>query len=172
MISRDLALAKTWLISVPLRARAECGRLDNRQSPGAGQGRSRSGVTYKVVLSPSAIRQLRKFDPKVRSTNTSRPRVTFENPGPQLQRARCVRASGGSDGRLPSHRTKFMKEQLLVLSFATGHRREVLRALRFVLGCCCLCRVIFERDSGAARWKSRGRFLSPRYLHSVHFIYS
>lgn len=93
---------------------------------GAGQGRSRSGVTYKVVLSPSAIRQLRKFDPKVRRRIQAVLELLSENPRPPAA-TRLVGGAGEWRVRTGDYRViyEIHEEQLLVLVLRTGHRREV-----------------------------------------------
>jgi len=137
-----LALAEDMAdIRAAEEARAEMRATGQSPIPGAGQGRSRSGVTYKVVLSPSAIRQLRnlirRFVDEYKPSS-----ITFRESPPQLQRASLVvRASGGFGRATTESSTKFMKSSFLFLSFARATVERSTSA-EFVLGCCCLCRVI------------------------------
>jgi hypothetical protein len=110
---------------------------------------------------------IRRFVDEYKPSSSYFPRI----PGPQLQRASLVvRASGGFGRATTESSTKFMKSSFLFLSFARATVERSTSA-EFVLGCCCLCRVILERDSVPQRWKSRGRFLSQdTCIRSILFI--
>ena len=93
---------------------------------GAGQGRSRSGLIYGVILSPLAIRQLRKFDPDVRRRIQAVLELLSENPRPPAA-TRLVGGAGEWRVRTGDYRViyEIHEGQLLVLVLRTGHRREV-----------------------------------------------
>jgi mRNA interferase RelE/StbE len=93
---------------------------------GAGQGRSRLGMTYQVVLSPSAIRQLRKFDPDVRRRIQAVLELLAENPRPPAA-TRLVGGAGEWRVRTGDYRVIYEIDEgrLLVLVLRMGHRREV-----------------------------------------------
>ncbi|MGC1419385.1 MAG: type II toxin-antitoxin system RelE/ParE family toxin [Acidimicrobiales bacterium] len=93
---------------------------------GAGQGRSRPGMTYQVVLSPSATRQLRKFDPDARRRIQAVLELVAENPRPPAA-TRLVGGAGEWRVRTGDYRViyEIHERQLLVLVLRMGHRREV-----------------------------------------------
>ena len=93
---------------------------------GAGQGRSRPGMTYEVVLSPLAIRQLRKFDPDVRRRIQAVLELLSENPRPPAA-TRLVGGAGEWRVRTGDYRViyEIHEGQLLVLVLRMGHRRDV-----------------------------------------------
>lgn|ERR1035437_10178572 len=93
---------------------------------GAGQGRSRLGMTYQVVLSLSAIRQLRKFDPDVRRRIQAVLELLAENPRPPAA-TRLVGGAGEWRVRTGDYRVIYEIDEgrLLVLILRMGHRREV-----------------------------------------------
>jgi mRNA interferase RelE/StbE len=93
---------------------------------GAGQGRSRSGLIYGVILSPLAIRQLRKFDPDVRRRIQAVLELLSENPRPPAA-TRLVGGAGEWRVRTGDYRViyEIHEGQLLVLVLRMGHRREV-----------------------------------------------
>jgi mRNA interferase RelE/StbE len=93
---------------------------------GAGQGRSRIGMTYRVVLSPSATRQLRKFDPDLRRRIQAVLELLAENPRPPAA-SRLVGGAGEWRVRTGDDRViyEINEGRLLVLVLRMGHRREV-----------------------------------------------
>lgn len=93
---------------------------------GAGQGRSRLGMTYQVVLSPSSTRQFRKLDPDARRRIQAVLELLAENPRPPGA-TRLVGGAGEWRVRTGNYRViyEIHEERLLVLVLRTGHRREV-----------------------------------------------
>lgn len=93
---------------------------------GAGQGRSRPGMTYWVVLSLSATRELRKFDPDVRRRIQAVLELLAENPRPPAA-TRLVGGAGEWRVRTGDYRViyEIHEGRLLVFVLRMGHRREV-----------------------------------------------
>jgi mRNA interferase RelE/StbE len=83
-------------------------------------------MTYEVVLSPLAIRQLRKFDPDVRRRIQAVLELLSENPRPPAA-TRLVGGAGEWRVRTGDYRVIYEvhEGQLLVLVLRMGHRREV-----------------------------------------------
>jgi len=83
-------------------------------------------MTYQVVLSPSATRQLRKFDPDVRRRIQAVLELLAENPRPPAA-TRLVGGAGEWRVRTGDYRViyEIHEGQLLVLVLRMGHRREV-----------------------------------------------
>ena len=83
-------------------------------------------MTYQVVLSPSAIRQLRKFDPDIRRRIQAVLELLAENPRPP---AATRLAGGAGERRVRTGDYRVIYEihegRLLVLVLRLGHRREV-----------------------------------------------
>ncbi len=96
---------------------------------GAGQGRSRPDVIYRVTLAPPAARQLRKFDPQVRRRIQAALELLAAEPRPPAA-TQLVGGSGEWRVRTGDYRIIYEIEddQLLVLVLRVGHRREVYRA--------------------------------------------
>lgn len=83
-------------------------------------------MTYQVALSPSATRQLRKFDPAVRRRIQAVLELLAENPRPPAA-TRLVGGAGEWRVRTGDYRViyEIHEGQLLVLVLRVGHRREV-----------------------------------------------
>lgn len=83
-------------------------------------------MTYQVVLSPSATRQLRKFDPDVRRRIQAVLELLAENPWPPAA-TRLVGGAGEWRVRTGDYRViyEIHEGRLLVLVLRMGHRREV-----------------------------------------------
>jgi mRNA interferase RelE/StbE len=85
-------------------------------------------MTYEVVLSPSATRQLRKLDPDVRRRIQAVLELLAENPRPPAA-TRLVGGAGEWRVRTGEYRVVYEihEGQLLVLVpvLRMGHRREV-----------------------------------------------
>lgn len=83
-------------------------------------------MTYQVVLSPSATRQLRKFDPDVRRRIQAVLELLAENPRPPAA-TRLVGGAGEWRVRTGDYRViyEIHEGRLLVLVLRMGHRREV-----------------------------------------------
>ena len=83
-------------------------------------------MTYEVVLSPSATRQLRKFDPEVRRRIQAVLELLAENPQPPAS-TRLVGGAGEWRVRTGDYRViyEIHEGRLLVLVLRMGHRREV-----------------------------------------------
>ncbi len=96
---------------------------------GAGQGRSRPDVTYRITLAPPAARQLRKFDPQVRRRIQAALELLATEPRPPAA-TRLVGGSGEWRIRTGDYRIIYEIEgdQLLVLVLRVGHRREIYRS--------------------------------------------
>lgn len=95
---------------------------------GAGQGRSRPDVTYRITLAPAA-RQLRKFDPQVRR----RIQAALELLATESRPPAATRLIGGAgEWRVRTGDYRIIYEihddQLLVLVLRVGHRRDVYRS--------------------------------------------
>lgn len=93
---------------------------------GAGQGGSRSDVTYRISLTPTAARALRKFDPQVRRRIQAALELLAVEPRPPAA-TRLVGGSGEWRVRTGDYRIVYDIEddQLLILILRVGHRREV-----------------------------------------------
>ena len=96
---------------------------------GAGQGRSRLDVTYRVSLAPSAARQLRKFDPQVRRRIQAALELLALEPRPPAA-TRLVGGSGEWRVRTGDYRIVYEihDDELLVLVLRIGHRRDIYRS--------------------------------------------
>ena len=96
---------------------------------GAGQGRSRLNVTYRVSLAPSAARQLRKFDPQVRRRIQAALELLALEPRPPAA-SRLVGGSGEWRVRTGDHRIVYEihDDELLVLVLRIGHRRDIYKS--------------------------------------------
>ena len=83
-------------------------------------------MTYQVVLSPSAERQLRKFDPDVRRRVQAVLELLAENPRPPAA-TKLVGGAGEWRVRTGDYRVVYeiQEGRLLVLVLRMGHRREV-----------------------------------------------
>jgi mRNA interferase RelE/StbE len=83
-------------------------------------------MTYQVVLSPSATRHLRKFDPDVRRRIQAVLELLAENPGPPSS-TRLVGGAGEWRVRTGDYRVIYEVHEgrLLVLVLRMGHRREI-----------------------------------------------
>jgi mRNA interferase RelE/StbE len=83
-------------------------------------------MTYRVVLSPSATRQLRKFDPDLRRRIQAVLELLAENPRPPAA-SRLVGGAGEWRVRTGDDRViyEINEGRLLVLVLRMGHRREV-----------------------------------------------
>ena len=93
---------------------------------GAGEGRPRIGMTYQIVLAPSAARQLRKFDPDIRRRIQAVLELLAENPRPPAA-TQLVGGAGEWRVRTGDYRVIYEIDdgRLLVLVLRMGHRREV-----------------------------------------------
>jgi len=98
---------------------------------GAGQGRSRPDVSYRVTLAPAAARQLRKHDPQVRRWLQAALDLLAVEPRPPAA-TRLVGGSGEWRVRTGDYRIiyEIKDDELLVLVLQVGHRREVYRRRR------------------------------------------
>jgi mRNA interferase RelE/StbE len=83
-------------------------------------------VTYRVSLSPSAARELRKFDPDVRRRIQAALDLLATEPRPPAA-TRLVGGSGEWRVRTGDYRIVYEinDDQLLVLVLRMAHRREV-----------------------------------------------
>jgi len=83
-------------------------------------------MTYRVVLSPSATRQLRKFDPDLRRRIQAVLELLAENPRPPAA-SRLVGGAGEWRVRTGDDRViyEINEGRLLVLVLRMSHRREV-----------------------------------------------
>lgn len=95
---------------------------------GAGQGRSRPDVTYRITLAPAATRQLRKFDPQVRRRIQAALELLATEPRPPAA-TRLVGGAGECRIRTGDYRIiyEIHDDQLLVLVLRIGHRRDIYR---------------------------------------------
>ena len=96
---------------------------------GAGQGRSRLDVTYRVSLAPSAARQLRKFDPQVRRRIQAALELLALEPRPPAA-TRLVGGSGEWRVRTGDYRIVYEihDDELLVLVLRIAHRRDIYKS--------------------------------------------
>jgi mRNA interferase RelE/StbE len=96
---------------------------------GAGQGRPRAGVTYRITLSPTAARQLRKLDAPVRRRIQAALELLAEQPRPPSA-TRLVGGAGEWRVRTGDYRIVYEIEDdhLLILVLRLGHRREVYQS--------------------------------------------
>lgn len=83
-------------------------------------------MTYGIELSPSAARQLRKFDPDVRRRIQAVLELLAEDPRPPAA-TRLVGGAGEWGVRTGDYRViyEIHDDELLVLVLWMGHRREV-----------------------------------------------
>ena len=83
-------------------------------------------MTYGIELSPSAARQLRKFDPDVRRRIQAVLELLAEDPRPPAA-TRLVGGAGEWRVRTGDYRViyEIHDDELLVLVLWMGHRREV-----------------------------------------------
>jgi mRNA interferase RelE/StbE len=83
-------------------------------------------MTYGIELSPSAARQLRKFDPDVRRRIQAVLELLAEDPRPPAA-TRLVGGAGEWRVRTGDYRViyEIHDDELLVLVLRMGHRREV-----------------------------------------------
>lgn len=95
---------------------------------GAGEGRSRPHVTYRIALAPSAARQLRKFDPPVRRRIQAALELLAREPRPPAA-TRLVGGAGEWRVRTGDYRIiyEIQDDILLVLVLRVAHRRDVYR---------------------------------------------
>ena len=86
-------------------------------------------MTYRVSLSPSAARQLRKFDPQVRRRIQGVLELLAVEPRPPAA-TRLVGGAGEWRVWTGDYRIVYEIEdqELLVLVLGVGHRREIYRA--------------------------------------------
>lgn len=86
-------------------------------------------MTYRVSLTPTAARQLRKFDPQVRRRIQAVLELLAVEPRPPAA-TRLVGGSGEWRVRTGDYRVVYDIEddKLLVLVLRVGHRREIYRA--------------------------------------------
>jgi mRNA interferase RelE/StbE len=85
-------------------------------------------VRYDVVLSPAAVRELRKFDPPARRRIQAVLELLAENPRPPAA-TRLVGGAGEWRVRTGNYRVIYEVEddRLMVLVLRAGHRREIYR---------------------------------------------
>ena len=83
-------------------------------------------MTYSITLTPSAARQLRKFDPDVRRRIQAALELLAVEPRPPAA-IRLVGGSGEWRVRTGDYRIvyEFNDGQLLILVLRIGHRREI-----------------------------------------------
>jgi mRNA interferase RelE/StbE len=83
-------------------------------------------MTYRVTLSPSAARQLRKFDPQVRRRIQAALDLLATEPRPPAA-TRLVGGAGDWQVRTGDYRIVYEIHDglLLVLVLRVGHRRDV-----------------------------------------------
>lgn len=86
-------------------------------------------MTYRVSLTPTAARQLRKFDPQVRRRIQAVLELLAVEPRPPAA-TRLVGGSGEWRVRTGDYRVVYDIEddKLLVLVLRVGHRREIYPA--------------------------------------------
>jgi mRNA interferase RelE/StbE len=86
-------------------------------------------VTYRISLSPTAARQLRKFDPQVRRRIQGVLELLAVEPRPPAA-TRLVGGAGEWRVRTGDYRIVYEIEdrELVVLVLRVGHRREIYRA--------------------------------------------
>ncbi|RPF28958.1 type II toxin-antitoxin system RelE family toxin [Georgenia muralis] len=85
-------------------------------------------MTYDIVLSPAAVRDLRKFDPTARRRVQAVLELLAENPRPPAA-TRLVGGAGEWRVLTGDYRVIYEIEddRLVVLVLRAGHRREVYR---------------------------------------------
>ena len=83
-------------------------------------------MTYRVTLAPSAVRQLRKFDPDVRRRLQAAIELLAIDPRPPAA-TRLVGGSGEWRVRTGNYRIVYEinDNELVVLVLRMGHRREI-----------------------------------------------
>jgi mRNA interferase RelE/StbE len=86
-------------------------------------------VTYRISLSPAAVRQSRKFDPQVRRRIQGVLELLAVEPRPPAA-TRLVGGAGEWRVRTGDYRIVYEIEdqELLVLILRVGHRREIHQA--------------------------------------------
>ena len=86
-------------------------------------------TSYRITLSPAAVRQLRKFDPQVKRRIQAAIELLAENPRSPPAAKQLV--GGGGEWRVRVGDYRIIYEindgELLVLVLSAGHRREVYR---------------------------------------------
>jgi mRNA interferase RelE/StbE len=85
-------------------------------------------MTYAVVLTPAAARQLRKFDPPARRRIQAAIDLLASEPRPPAA-TRLVGGAGEWRVRTGDYRIVYEieDERLLVLVLSVGHRRDIYR---------------------------------------------
>jgi len=85
-------------------------------------------VSYRVVLSPAAGRQLKKFDPQVRRRIQAVVELLAEQPRPPAAK-QLVGGAGEWRVRTGDYRIVYeiADEKLIILVLRVGHRREVYK---------------------------------------------
>lgn len=85
-------------------------------------------MTYDVVLSPPAVRELRKFDPPARRRIQAVLDLLAEDPRPPAA-TRLVGGAGAWRVRSGDYRViyEIQDDRLVVLVLRAGHRREIYR---------------------------------------------
>ncbi len=85
-------------------------------------------MSYRITLSPAAVRQLRKFDPQVKRRIQAAIELLAENPRPPAAK-QLVGGAGEWRVRTGDYRIIYdvNDRELLVLVLAMGHRREIYR---------------------------------------------
>lgn len=85
-------------------------------------------MTYDIVLSPAAVRDLRRFDPPARRRIQAVLELLAENPRPPAA-TRLVGGAGEWRVRTGDYRVIYEIEddRLVVLVLRAGHRREIYR---------------------------------------------
>jgi len=86
-------------------------------------------VTYRITLTPSAARQLRKFDPQARRRIQAALELLAAEPRPPAA-TRLVGGSGEWRVRTGDYRIVYEihDDELLVLVLRVGHRRDIYRS--------------------------------------------
>lgn len=85
-------------------------------------------MTYRIEVSPAAVRQLRKLDPAARRRVQAAIELLAEQPRPSGAK-KLVGGEGEWRVRTGDHRIVYEihDDVLLVLVIAVGHRREIYR---------------------------------------------
>ena len=85
-------------------------------------------MTYRILLAPKAVRQLRKFDPPVRRRIQAAVELLAEDPRPPAA-TQLVGGAGEWRVRTGDYRIVYQIEddELLVLVLRAAHRREIYR---------------------------------------------
>ena len=95
---------------------------------GTGEDRSRSGVTYQIVVAPSALRALGKLDATARRRIQAALEILAVDPRPTGAK-KLVGGDGEWRVRTGDFRVIYEIDDgvLRVLVIAVGHRREIYR---------------------------------------------